>query len=66
MKVLRLPEVKAKTGLKHTAIYEQIADAAFPRPVPLSEKAKGAKGWIESEIDDWIRQRIARRDSVTA
>jgi prophage regulatory protein len=63
MRILRLPDVQAKTGLKHSAIYERIGNGSFPRPIPLHGNAKG---FLESEIDDWIRQRIAERDGAAA
>ena len=59
MRILRLPAVVAKTGLKQTEIYDRMAEGRFPRPVPLGIKAKG---WVESELDQWIVQRIAERD----
>lgn len=63
MRILRLPDVQAKTGLKHSAIYERIGNGSFPRPIPLDGKAKG---FLESEIDDWIRKRVAERDGAAA
>jgi predicted DNA-binding transcriptional regulator AlpA len=24
-----------------------------------------ARGWVESEVDDWIRERVAARDGAT-
>jgi prophage regulatory protein len=63
LRILRLPEVQAKTGLKHTSIYDRIAKGTFPRPIPLGPQAKG---FVESEVDDWIRQRIAERDTTVA
>jgi prophage regulatory protein len=63
MRILRLPEVQAKTGLKHSAIYERIQDGTFPKPVPLGPKARG---FVETEIDGWIKQRIAARDGEAA
>lgn len=63
MRILRLAEVQVKTGLKHTAIYERIAKGTFPRPIPLGTKARG---FVESEIDDWIVQQIAQRDGRAA
>jgi prophage regulatory protein len=60
MRVLRLPQVEAKTGLKHTSIYQKISEGSFPRPIPLGAKARG---FVESEVDDWIRAQIAKRDS---
>ena len=32
----------------------------FPRPVKIGPRAVA---WVESEIDDWLRQRIADRDN---
>jgi prophage regulatory protein len=62
-RVLRLPEVEAVTGLKHSIIYEKIADGTFPPPIALTA---AARGWIETEIEDWLDQRIAERDAGTA
>ncbi len=61
MRILRLPEVQTKTGLKHSAIYERINLGTFPRPIPLGAKARG---FLESEINAWIEQRLAERDSA--
>ncbi len=63
MRILRLPDVQLKTGLKHTTIYDKIARGEFPKPIPLSAKAKG---FVESEIEDWIHQQIAKRDGAAA
>ncbi len=59
MRVIRLPEVEQKCGLRKTAIYGLIGKGAFPRPIPLAAKHVG---WVESEIDDWISSRIAARE----
>ena len=56
IRILRLPEVLARTGLSRSTIYLRIEQGRFPRPVPLGGRAVG---WIESEIDEWIRERIA-------
>lgn len=58
--ILRRPLVEQKTGLGRSFIYSEMAAGRFPRPVPLGPKAVG---WIESEIDDWISQRIAARNA---
>jgi prophage regulatory protein len=49
---LRLPEVEQRTGRKRSAIY---ADPDFPAPVPIGPRAVG---WLESEIDVWLRNCI--------
>jgi prophage regulatory protein len=60
LRIIRFGEVKTRTGLKHTALYDRIRDGTFPRPVPLGPKARG---WIESEINDWIQQLVATRNA---
>ena len=54
-KILRLPEIKNRTGLSRSTIYQRIARGVFPSPVSLGDRAVG---WIESEIDSWIEERI--------
>ena len=56
VRFLRLPEVIARTGLSRSTIYVRLDEGRFPRPVSLGGRAVG---WIESEVDEWIRERIA-------
>ena len=53
---LRLPEVMARTGLSRSTIYVRLDEGRFPQPVSLGGRAVG---WIESEVDEWMRERIA-------
>lgn len=53
--ILRLPEVKTRVGLSRSAIYLAVSRAEFPRPVQLGARAVG---WLESEIEEWIRERV--------
>lgn len=55
VRFLRLPEVLARTGLSRSTIYVRLDQGRFPRPVSLGGRAVG---WIESEVDEWIRERI--------
>ncbi|MCY3808963.1 MAG: AlpA family transcriptional regulator [Gemmatimonadetes bacterium] len=55
VRFLRLPEVLARTGLSRSTIYVRLEQGRFPRPVSLGARAVG---WIEAEVDDWIRERI--------
>ena len=57
--ILRRPEVERLTGLRRSSLYALIAAGKFPRPIPLSEKSVG---WLESEIAEWQKVRIAARD----
>ena len=53
---LRLPEVMERTGLSRSTIYVRLAEGCFPRLVALGGRAVG---WIEAEVDEWVRERIA-------
>ena len=57
---LRLPEVMARTGLSRSTIYVRLEQGCFPRPVSLGSRAVG---WIEAEVDEWMRQRIVESRS---
>ena len=53
--ILRLPAVKARTGLSRSTIYLRISDGRFPKPISLGGRAVG---WIDAEINDWLSQQI--------
>jgi prophage regulatory protein len=55
--------VEHVTGLPRSSIYEQMAENTFPKPVPLGGRAVG---WLEAEIIDWTKKRIAERDKCLA
>lgn len=50
-RLLRLPEVIARVGLKRSAIYQRMSEGRFPKSRSLGPKCAV---WVESEIDDWI------------
>jgi prophage regulatory protein len=54
-KILRLPDVKKTTGLSRSSIYLRIANNEFPKAISLGGRAVG---WLNSDIDEWINQRI--------
>ena len=53
--ILRLPAVKARTGLSRSTIYLRISEGRFPKPVSLGGCAVG---WVEAEITEWLNQQI--------
>ena len=55
LSILRCKQVQARTGLARSTIYLHIKTGAFPRPVPLGARAVG---WLESEVSDWIAERV--------
>lgn len=62
IKILRLPEVISRVGLKRASIYLHVAQGTFPKQVSLGERAVG---WIESEIDAWLSAKIYKRKTPT-
>jgi len=46
-KLLRLPEVKATTGLSKSSIYTRISEGTFPKQIPLGPRLVV---WVESDI----------------
>jgi prophage regulatory protein len=52
--LLRLPAVRAETGLSTSTIYRLMDADRFPRPVQLTETRVA---WWASEIADWLRSR---------
>ena len=54
--ILRLPTVKARTGLSRSSIYSRVAEGSFPKQVSLG--GGRAVGWIEEEVNDWLNQQI--------
>ena len=61
--ILRLPAVKARTGLSRSTIYLRIARGAFPKAFALGGRAVG---WIDSEIDGWLATQIEASRATTA
>jgi prophage regulatory protein len=59
--ILRLPSVKARTGLSRSTIYQRIKEGSFPRPVNLGARAVG---WLESEIEEWLDNQIKQSRHV--
>jgi prophage regulatory protein len=63
MKLIRLPEALAKTGLTRTRAYVLIAKNQFPQPVKIVPGGR-AMAFPESEVDAWIADRIAEREAA--
>ncbi|MGZ9899002.1 helix-turn-helix transcriptional regulator [Shewanella gaetbuli] len=61
MKVLRLPDVIASTSLSRASIYAGMKQGSFPASISLGPNKIG---WLESEVNDWIQEKINKRDSA--
>lgn len=54
---IRLPEVKHRTDLARSTVYHRMSLGTFPRNRNLDGRCVG---WVESEIDGWIKNRVER------
>ncbi len=53
LRILRRPEVEARTGYPTSTLYTKIAAGEFPRPIKLSARAVG---WDERLVEEHIRK----------
>ena len=49
--ILRLPQVKKRTGKCRTAIYFEMQAGTFPKQIPIGSRAVG---WDSDEVQAWI------------
>lgn len=54
--LIRMPEVMRRTGYGKAWIYHLLKENRFPKSVKIGVRAIA---FVESEIDEWINQRIA-------
>jgi len=54
--IIKLPEVIRKTSLSKSSIYIFISNNDFPKQIYLGKRCVG---WLESDIEQWINDRIA-------
>jgi prophage regulatory protein len=50
-RLLRLPEVMNRVGLRRSAIYQRMSEGRFPKCRSLGPKCSV---WLEAEINAWI------------
>lgn len=63
MKLLRLKEVMACTGLGRSSIYKFMAEGNFPLSISLGERAVA---WVEDEIQEFILNKLEQRDASSS
>lgn len=59
-RIIREQECARITGLGRSTRHRLIQKGEFPAPVPLTG-APWCRGWLLSEIMDWLRSRAAKR-----
>ncbi len=62
-RIIRRREVETMTGRGRSAIYEMMAEGTFPKNVRVGKRSVG---WIESEVQNWVSDRINEARSQTA
>ncbi len=62
MKLLSFDQLAEAKGVPYSRdhLRRLVKAGTFPAPVPLSDKRIA---WVESEVDQWVDQRIAERDA---
>lgn len=50
-RLLRLPEVIRRVGLRRSAIYQRMSEGRFPKCRSLGPKCSV---WVEAEINAWV------------
>lgn len=58
-RLLRLPEVMDRVGLRRSAIYQRMSEGRFPKCRSLGPKCSV---WVEAEIDAWINRVASNRE----
>lgn len=62
MMILRMPDVKAKTGHRsHSSIYDLIKDGLFTKPVHIGKRGVG---WPDKELDAINAARVAGKSAA--
>ena len=56
--IIRLPATIQKTGLSLSTIYILISRGEFPQKIQLATRSIG---FLESEINDWIAEKLSQR-----
>jgi len=54
--LIRMSETMRRTGYGKAWIYRLISQDKFPKPIKIGSRSIA---FVESEIDEWINQRIA-------
>ena len=63
VRLIRRAEVMERVGLSKSSIYKRMTAKQFPKPVSIGG---GRVAWVESDINNWIDQRLveAGRNAV--
>lgn len=60
IRVLTIEEVMAKLSIGRTMVYKLIIEEGFPKQIKVGRCSR----WVESEVDEWLRGRMAHRQAA--
>ena len=60
VKIMRMRDLPEKVNLKPSTIYSLIAQKKFPAPFKFVPGGRAA-GWFEKTIDDWLLERLEKK-----
>ena len=55
LRILRINDVIKNTGISRSSIYAMIKEGEFPKQRSIG---RHSVGWLESEIDEWIKEKF--------
>jgi prophage regulatory protein len=58
MRVISIKETCSRVNLSRSRIWQMAKDGRFPAPLCLGERKRG---FLESEINDWISAKMSQR-----
>ena len=61
--IYRQRDLLAVLSCSRQQLENMMREEGFPAPIPLSVRAKG---WLVSEVNEWLESRKARRDLALA
>ena len=61
--IYRERDLRALTSLSRKAREDGMRAGTFPKPIPIGPKARG---WLSSEVEQWVEARKAARDAARA
>lgn len=53
----------ALTALGRSSIYKFMSEGRFPQTISLGDRAVA---WVESEVEEWMHERLSQRDEKQA
>ena len=61
LRIMRVKQIKAQTGLPNSTIYDHINKGLFTHPIKLGERISG---WLESEVTAIMGARISGKSEA--